>query len=132
MFNKRWFFDKVYNDFIAQKSLNFGYKISFKTLDKGFFELVGPSGISLIFQRMTLHISHLQSGMLYHYAVVMLLGLTFLITIVGLWGFLETFIDNRLYFILFFSFIFYNYYSFLSFKKINFYSLISLNFFLDN
>ena len=41
MFNKRWLFDKVYNDFIAQENLDFGYHISFKTLDKGCSEIWG-------------------------------------------------------------------------------------------
>ena len=111
MFNKRWFFDKVYNDFIGQKALSFGYNTSFKTLDKGIFEILGPFGISILFQRFTSHISKLQSGMIYHYALVMLIGLTLLITIIGLWDFLELFINNKLYFIYLFSFIFYNYYS---------------------
>ena len=111
MFNKRWFFDKVYNDFIGQKALSFGYNTSFKTLDKGLFEILGPFGISILFQRFTSHISKLQSGMIYHYALVMLIGLTLLITIIGLWDFLELFINNKLYFIYLFSFIFYNYYS---------------------
>ena len=111
MLNKRWFFDKVYNDFIGQKALSFGYHTSFKTLDKGVFEILGPFGISILFQRFTSHISKLQSGMIYHYAVVMLIGLTLLITIVGLWDFLELFIDNKLYFIYLISFVFYNYYS---------------------
>jgi len=111
MLNKRWYFDKVYNNFIGQKALSFGYHTSFKTLDKGVFEILGPFGISILFQRFTSHISKLQSGMIYHYAVVMLIGLTLLITIVGLWNFLELFIDNRLYFIYLISFIFYNYYS---------------------
>ena len=111
MLNKRWFFDKVYNDFLAQKALDFGYHISFKTLDKGCFELVGPSGISILFQRISKHISKLQSGMIYHYAVVMLLGLTLLITLVGLWDFLESFLDNRLYFVFFLSFLFTSYFS---------------------
>ena len=111
MFNKRWFFDKVYNDFIGQKALSFGYNTSFKTLDKGIFEILGPFGISILFQRFTSHISKLQSGMIYHYALIMLIGLTLLITIIGLWDFLELFINNKLYFIYLFSFIFYNYYS---------------------
>ena len=50
--------------------------------------------------------SKLQSGMIYHYAVVMLIGLTVLITIGSLWDFLEILIDNRLYFIYIFSFYF--------------------------
>ena len=108
MLNKRWLFDKVYNDFIAQKGLDFGYHISFKTLDKGLFEFVGPFGISRLFKQLTRYLGRLQSGMIYHYAVVMLLGLTFLITIIGLWNFLEVFIDNRLYFIFLITFFFYS------------------------
>lgn len=107
MLNKRWFFDKVYNDFIAQKALLWGYHVSFKTLDKGSFEYIGPYGISILFKQLSRQVSRLQSGMIYHYAVVMLLGLTLLITIVGLWDKLELFIDNRVYFILFTTFIIY-------------------------
>lgn len=111
MLNKRWLFDKVYNDFIGQKNLDFGYRVSFKTLDKGCFEILGPYGISFLFQNLTRYLSKLQSGMIYHYAVVMLLGVILLISIVGLWEFLEVFVDNRLYFIFLTTFIFYNYYS---------------------
>jgi len=109
--NKRWLFDKVINDFIGQKNLDFGYRISFKTLDKGCFEIVGPYGISFLFVNLTRYLSKLQSGMIYHYAVVMLLGVILLISIVGLWEFLEVFVDNRLYFLFLTTFIFYNYYS---------------------
>ena len=105
MLNKRWFFDKVYNDFLAQKALDFGYLVSFKRLDKGCFEIIGPYGITLLFSKITRQISRLQSGMIYHYAVMMLIGLTLFITIVGLWDSLEQFVDNRLYFVLFVGFI---------------------------
>jgi NADH-ubiquinone oxidoreductase chain 5 len=108
MLNKRWLFDKIYNDFIAQKSLNFGYHISFKTLDKGFFEIIGPFGISRLFKQLTRYLARLQSGMIYHYAGVMLIGLIFLITVVGIWDFLQIFIDNRLYFIFLVTFLFYS------------------------
>ena len=111
MFNKRWFIDKVYNDFVARKALQFGYETSFKTLDKGIFEIMGPFGISIFFKRFTYYISKLQSGMIYHYAVIMLIGLTLLILMVGLWDILQVFVDSRLYLIYIASFIFYNYYS---------------------
>lgn len=107
--NKRWFFDKVYNDYISGIVLNFGYTISFKTLDKGSFEILGPSGIALTVSKLTTYFTRLQSGMIYHYAVVMLLGLTALITLGSLWDILETLIDTRLYFVFILSFFFYNY-----------------------
>ena len=108
IFNKRWFFDKVYNDFIGHRGLNFGYQVSFKSLDKGVFEVIGPQGICLAFSNLARRISKLQSGMIYHYAVVMLIGLILFITAVGLWHLLEQFVDNRLYFVFFTSFILYN------------------------
>lgn len=112
MFNKRWFFDKVYTDFIAKKAMNFGYQISFKTLDKGCFEILGPFGISYFFTQFTYYISKLQSGMIYHYAVIMLMGLTFYITIISLADSLQVFVDIKYYFIYLMSFLFYNYFKF--------------------
>lgn len=109
--NKRWLVDKVINDFIAQKNLDFGYHIAFKTLDKGCFEILGPFGISVFFMRFTKYTARLQTGQIYHYAVFILIGLTVLITIVGMWDFLEGIIDNRLYFVFLLSFLFSNYYS---------------------
>lgn len=109
--NKRWFFDKVYNDFISENALKFGYTVSFKTLDKGTFEILGPSGIAHSFLNLAQYISRLQSGLVYHYAVVMLLGIVILITVISLWEFLEIFLDTRFYVIYLISFLFYNYYS---------------------
>ena len=109
--NKRWLFDKVYNQFLAQKGLDFGYKIGFKALDKGTFEMIGPSGITLLFRELSRYVSQLQSGIIYHYAVVMIIGLTLLISVIGLQDFFQVFIDNRLYFIFITTFLYYNYYS---------------------
>jgi NADH:ubiquinone oxidoreductase subunit 5 (subunit L)/multisubunit Na+/H+ antiporter MnhA subunit len=109
--NKRWFFDKVYNDFLSENALKFGYTVSFKTLDKGMFEILGPSGIAQSFTNIAQSMSRLQSGLIYHYAVVMLLGIVTMITVISLWEFLEIILDNRFYFIYFVSFLFFNYYS---------------------
>jgi proton-translocating NADH-quinone oxidoreductase chain L len=107
--NKRWFFDKIYNDYISQIALIFGYNISFKTLDKGSFEILGPSGIASTFLNIAKYASKLQTGLIYHYAVVMLLGLTVFISLISLWDVLNVFIDHRLYFLYILSFLFYNY-----------------------
>ena len=107
--NKRWFFDKVYNDYLSQVALAFGYNISFKTLDKGSFEILGPSGIANTALNLTQYFSRLQSGMIYHYAVVMLIGLLILITIGSFWDILQVLVDTRLYFIYILSFLISNY-----------------------
>ena len=107
--NKRWFFDKVYNDFISENALKFGYQVSFKTLDKGFFEIIGPAGIAQSFLLVAQYLHRLQSGLVYHYAVVMLLGIVSLITVMTLWEFVEYGLDTRFYCIYLVSFLFYNY-----------------------
>ncbi|CAN6472058.1 unnamed protein product [Victoria cruziana] len=61
-FNKRWFFDQVFNDFIVRSFLRFGYSVSFEALDKGAIEILGPYGISYTFRRLAERISQLQSG----------------------------------------------------------------------
>ncbi|KAK2995434.1 hypothetical protein RJ640_029066 [Escallonia rubra] len=61
-FNKRWFFDQVFNDFLVRSFLRFGYEVSFEALDKGAIEILGPYGISYTFRRLAERISQLQSG----------------------------------------------------------------------
>ncbi len=44
-FNKKWYFDRIYNQFVAQKALNESYYFFYKTVDRGLIEKVGPFGI---------------------------------------------------------------------------------------
>ena len=92
-----------------QVALILGIQYSFKTLDKGSFEILGPSGIAITVLNLTKYFSRLQSGMIYHYAVVMLIGLIALITIGSFWDILQSILDNRLYFVYIISFLIYNY-----------------------
>jgi len=82
--SKKWLFDKVYNDLFSLNALNFGYNVSFKKLDKGCFEIIGPHGIVSKISKLTRQSSVLQSGMVYHYAYATLIGATFFISIVAL------------------------------------------------
>lgn len=72
---ERWYFDKIYNDFITRPALDFGYYVSLNTLDKGFIEIVGPSGVSYVVPSIVKKLSNLQTGFIYDYASRILLGL---------------------------------------------------------
>tara|TARA_B100000767_G_scaffold275698_1_gene314422 strand:+ start:3159 stop:5171 length:2013 start_codon:yes stop_codon:yes gene_type:complete len=106
--NKRWLFDKVYNDFVASKALSFGYHISFKTVDKGFIEILGPTGLIHICANTVKQLRTLQSGYIYHYALLMLCGASLCVALVSLWDFFSPWVDPRLYGIFVVSFIFYH------------------------
>nr|NP_044800.1 NADH dehydrogenase subunit 5 [Reclinomonas americana]AAD11915.1 NADH dehydrogenase subunit 5 [Reclinomonas americana] len=107
--NKRWYFDIVYNEYVGRTMLWFGYNISFKTIDKGLIEILGPYGLERLVKRLTLRVSQLQTGYIYHYAFIMLFGITLIITIVGLWDYISEWTDYRLYFIYLITVLFYGY-----------------------
>jgi NADH-ubiquinone oxidoreductase chain 5 len=74
-FTKKWFIDSIYNHFVTKKLLYVGYNYSFKLIDRGLLELVGPYGITNLISLISLKISKLQTGYLYHYAFLFFLGL---------------------------------------------------------
>lgn len=73
----KWHFDLVYNSFIARPLLFFGHSISYKLLDRGWFELFGPFGITKNLIFITKNLSSLQSGALYNYAFTIFVSTIF-------------------------------------------------------
>ena len=48
-FNRKWFFDKVYNEILSQHTLTIAYEHGYQNMDRGIIELFGPNGIWKIF-----------------------------------------------------------------------------------
>jgi proton-translocating NADH-quinone oxidoreductase chain L len=69
-FNRKWYFDKIYNQFISKNSLYVSYFHTYKYIDRGLIENFGPSGIlhSIVYLFNTL--KNLQSGFLFHYLFI--------------------------------------------------------------
>jgi len=81
--NRKWFFDKVYNDYLNQSVLNVGLFHTYRNLDKGIFELIGPFGSStLVYNSSFKVVPKLQSGFIYHYSLLMLIGVLLLLTFI--------------------------------------------------
>ena len=51
-----------------------GYDITYKILDRGLIEEVGPSGIVRMIGGITRTSSTIQSGQIYHYCLVLITG----------------------------------------------------------
>ena len=43
--NKKWYFDRIYNQFFVESALHTGYSYFYKTIDRGLIEKLGPVGI---------------------------------------------------------------------------------------
>ena len=107
--NKKWFFDKIYTEYIIQVLLNFSYRVSYKIIDRGIIEVLGPMGLSRIIYKQAFSINNMQTGYLYHYALLMLIGSTGLIFIKQYWFLLHDVFDYRLIIVFVISVVFYLY-----------------------
>ena len=77
---------------------------TFKLLDRGIIELLGPSGFPLFLSGLSNRIHKLQTGYIYHYAFLMVIGFSFMYLLISSVGILPNFIDFRLFLILLISF----------------------------
>ena len=72
---------------------------------------MGPFGISKAFYGFSSRLVLIQTGLIYHYAFLILIGLTFGLLFIGLNAFWINILDVRLIFIFIFSVIFVNFLS---------------------
>jgi len=100
-FNKKWFFDKVYNEQIGQFFFTISYTITYKIIDRGIIEIFGPMGLSSVITKKAASIAKMQTGYLYHYTFLILIGLTSILGLRQFWIFVGSFTDFKI-FILFF------------------------------
>lgn len=106
--NKKWFFDKIYNEYIGQTFFKFGYSVSYKIVDRGIFEILGPSGLSTTISKKAVNLYGLQTGYLYHYTFIILVGSTLLLGARQLWVIFGEYLDYRISIIFFVAAFFIN------------------------
>lgn len=83
--NRKWFFDKIYNEYLGQFFFKFGYSISYKFIDRGIFEILGPTGLSTLALNIGNKFHKMQSGFIYHYTLIILTGVTVLLGLRKFW-----------------------------------------------
>lgn len=73
--NRRWLFDKVYNETVNQFVLYVGYNSTFESFDRGLLEICGPFGLSNNISKKSKDVSYIQTGFFYHYALIFVFGI---------------------------------------------------------
>jgi NADH-ubiquinone oxidoreductase chain 5 len=94
--NKKWFFDKLYNEQFCQFLFNFSYETSYKVVDRGIFEILGPHGITRVLFKLASTVSKIQTGYIYHYTFVFLVGLTLILAFYQIQAFVLMFYSSIL------------------------------------
>lgn len=80
--NRKWYFDRIYNEFIGQKSLNVSYHYAYKDVDRGLIEILGPSGIVNTIAYTFSYLKELQSGFMFHYLLIFLISIVLFVLII--------------------------------------------------
>jgi len=93
--NKKWFFDKLYSELIGQFFFKVGYTISYKSVDRGAFEIMGPAGLSSVASSVARKLHTAQTGSLYHYTLLILTSVALILSMRKIWLVLEYNVDYR-------------------------------------
>lgn len=104
-FNRKWFFDKVYNEIIGQNILSLAYTQTYQNMDRGLIELIGPHGIGIKLYNQTTMINRISISYLYHYVWLLLMGSLLILTGVVFWYKLIFWLDLRIFILLLITFI---------------------------
>jgi NADH-ubiquinone oxidoreductase chain 5 len=107
-FSKKWFFDKVYNEYITQSLFKFSYFTSYKLIDRGIIEILGPMGLSSLITKQAKIFYKLQTGSIYHYSFTILLVLTILIGVRQFWLLFGLVLDYKVFVIIFITLCVFN------------------------
>ena len=82
-FNKKWYFDRIYNTFISQNALDLSHNYFYKTIDRGLLEKAGPTGLLNFFIRLMDFVKTYQTGFMISY-LVNFLGFTMIFLLFSL------------------------------------------------
>ena len=75
----KWYFDELYDIIFIQSLKKIGL-FFWKTIDIKIIDRFGPDGLSLLIKNLSLRASKFQSGFIYQYAFMILIGLSALLT----------------------------------------------------
>ena len=75
----KWYFDELYDYLFVNPSKKIGLYF-WKKIDLRFIDRFGPDGISNLIKNISLFAVKFQNGFIYHYAFIMLLGFSALLT----------------------------------------------------
>jgi proton-translocating NADH-quinone oxidoreductase chain L len=68
-FNKKWYFDRFYNELINQKILIKSYDFFYKKVDRGLLETFGPNSIANMIYSSSKSLKLIQTGFVLHYLI---------------------------------------------------------------
>jgi NADH-ubiquinone oxidoreductase chain 5 len=94
--NRKWFFDKVYNEWISESLLNVAYRQTYQNMDRGLLEFFGPNGLGTEIYKYTNRINQISLGFVFYYLFLFFGSLIILLSLFSGWAILLPFFDMHL------------------------------------
>ena len=93
-FNRKWFFDKVYAEWVAAPILRTAYAGTYQARDRGLLELLGPRGVATAIREGSGVITNFSLGFLFRTLLLLLGVMAGLLVLVGGWSTLAPLADR--------------------------------------
>jgi NADH-ubiquinone oxidoreductase chain 5 len=103
--NRRWYFDRVYNQYIAQPVFKSGFNFFYKEIDRGILEQFGPFGIVQSVFHFSSNFKSFQNGPIFHYLFIFLFIIFLLVFSILLFPTIFCFFDLFIIFTILSSFL---------------------------
>ena len=78
-FNSAWQFNYIINNFLINYIWKFGHLITYRVIDRGLLEILGPKGAVQFLIRLAQRVSNIQSGTVNNYVLIMIVFMTLFI-----------------------------------------------------
>lgn len=72
--NRKWYIEKLHNEFLSQNIFKFGYDVSYKLIDRGVLEVLGPKGATFLLSKIGATLTNLHTKHLYHHLMLILIN----------------------------------------------------------
>jgi len=80
--SRKWYFDRLYNEFVGQNILYYSYFLSYRYIDRGVIEIFGPFGIIFIVKTWSNYLKFYQTGHIFHYLFFLFISILFFLFVI--------------------------------------------------
>ncbi len=98
-FNRKWFFDKVYNEWIGAPLLQVAYKHTYQNIDRGLLEFIGPYGLYIEIYNYSKGSIMLPFGFVFRRLFIFITSLAFILFFFENWIQVMVWIEIPIFFI---------------------------------
>lgn len=77
--NRKWYFDKIINDYLTTSVLSLSYSYSYKDIDRGLIEKLGPLGIVAGIKNIVYSLQKFHTGHIFNYLIILIFAVYFYI-----------------------------------------------------